>query len=70
MTLLVVAGGAAFFAYMLWRPGAAETPFLALLKPGNRMLAPLWRRVSPGLQAEQDSDDEVDRDLGRLLLLL
>ena len=70
MALLVVAGGAAFFAYMLWRPRTAETPLLVLLKPVNRVLAPLWRIVSPGLQVEQDSDDEISRDAGRLLLLV
>lgn len=70
MAVLVVAGGLAFFAYMLWRPRGAEIPVLALLKSINRALAPLWRRISPGFQDEQDSDDEISRGVGRLLLVL
>jgi hypothetical protein len=66
---LVVAGAIAFFVYVLWRPRRAELPILALLKPVNRILAPLWRKISPGLEADPRSDDEINRDVGRLLLL-
>jgi hypothetical protein len=44
-------------------------PSLRLLKPLNRILAPLWRKVSPGLGDHNGSDDEASRDAGRLLLL-
>jgi hypothetical protein len=70
MGVLVMAGGVAFFVYMLWRPRAAEIPILGLLRPMNRVLAPIWRRISPGLQDEQGSDDEISRDVGRLLLVV
>jgi hypothetical protein len=69
VAVLVVAGALIFFAYMLWRPRLAGIPILHLLKPVDRVLAPLWRRISPGLEADRGSDDEVSRDIGRLLLL-
>ena len=69
MAVLVVAGTLVFFAYMLWRPRRIDIPILRLLKLVNRVLAPLWRAISPGLQAERGSDDEISRDVGRLLLM-
>jgi Patatin-like phospholipase len=68
VTVLVVAGALVFFGYMLWRPRRAAIPILDLLKPVDRVLGPLWRRISPGLRAERDSDDEISRDTGRFLL--
>jgi len=65
---LVVAGALAFLGYTIWRPRRAEIPVLHLLKPINRVLAPLWRKISPGLEAGRGSDDEISRDIGRLLL--
>ena len=70
VAVLVVAGALVFFGYMLWRPRRAEIPILHLLKPVNRVLAPLWRKISPGLEADQGSDDEISRDVGRLLLVV
>jgi hypothetical protein len=69
VAVLVVAGAIVFLGYMLWRPRRAEIPILDWLRPVNRFLAPLWRRLSPGLEADPGSDDEVDHDIGRLLLL-
>ena len=69
VAVLVVAGALVFFGYMLWRPRRAEIPILQLLKPVNRILAPLWRKISPGLEADRGSDDEISRDVGRLLLV-
>ena len=66
--VLVVTGALAFFGYLLWRPRRAELPILRLLKPLNRMLAPVWRKISPGLEADIGSDEAIDRDVGRLLL--
>ena len=66
---LVVAGAVVFFGYTLWRPRRAEIPILHLLKSVNRVLAPLWRKISPGLEADRGSDEEISRDVGRLLLV-
>jgi hypothetical protein len=65
VAVLVVAGAIVFLGYMLWRPRRAEIPILDWLRPVNRFLAPLWRRLSPGLEADPGSDDEVDHDIGR-----
>jgi hypothetical protein len=69
VAVLVVAGAIAFFVYAVWRPLRLELPILRFLKPLNRILAPLWRRVSPGLEDHSGSDNETNRDVGRLLLL-
>ena len=69
VAVLVVAGAGAFFGYVLWRPRRVGLPILRLLKPVNRILAPLWRNISPGLEADRGSDDEINRDVGRLLLV-
>jgi hypothetical protein len=68
VAVLVVAGALVFFGYMLWRPRRAAIPILDLLKPVDRVLGSLWRKISPGLGAERGSDDEISRDIGRLLL--
>jgi hypothetical protein len=60
MAILVILSGLAFFYYVRYRPRGARLPrFL-------RMEA-FWRLMSPG--RSRDSDDELSRDLGRLLLL-
>lgn len=66
---LVVAAAIAFFVYVVWRPLHPELPIPRVLKRLNRTLAPLWRKVSPGLEDARGSDDETSRDAGRLLLL-
>jgi hypothetical protein len=69
MAALVILGAITFSAYMIWRPRDADLPLLRLLKPVNRAIAPIWRKVSPGLELDHGTDDEVSRDVGRLLLL-
>jgi hypothetical protein len=68
VAVLVMAGALVFFGYMLWRPRRAAIPILDLLKPVDRVLGPLWRKISPGLGAERAYDNEISRDIGRLLL--
>jgi hypothetical protein len=69
VALLVVAGGAGFLLYTVKRPRNADLRILSPLKLLNRVLAPLWRRFSPGLADPSGSDEEASRDVGRLLLL-
>jgi hypothetical protein len=69
IALLVVAGAAGFFFYVIKRPRDANMPILRVLKRLNRKLASLWRTISPGLADVRDSDDEASRDLGRFILL-
>jgi hypothetical protein len=68
MTALVIVGAVAFFGYMIWRPRNADLPLLRLLKPVNRAIAPFWRKIAPGLETDR-GDDEISRNVGRLLLL-
>jgi hypothetical protein len=56
-----------FFIYTIKRPRNADMVGLRELKDFNRRLAPLWRRISPGLQLP-DGDADASRNLGRLLL--
>ena len=70
MAIIVIIGAAAFFSYMLWRPYGADLPLLRLLKPVNRLLTPVWRTFSPGLQSDCGTEDELSRDVGRLLLVI
>jgi hypothetical protein len=69
IAVLVVAGAAGFIFYVVKRPRNADAPIIRVLKRLNRILAPLWRLLSPGLADAPGSDDEASRDLGRLLLL-
>lgn len=70
MTALVIVSALGFFGYMIWRPRNADLPILRLLKQFNHVIAPFWRRFSPGLDVDRGTDDEFSRDVGRLLLLL
>lgn len=70
VAVLVLAGAVAFFVYTVKRLRLAEMPILHVLNAINRILAPLWRRTSPGLEADRGSDDEAGRNLGRLLLVV
>jgi hypothetical protein len=69
MAVFVVVGAAGFIFYVIKRPRDADVPVLRELKRRNRKLAPLWRKLSPGLADVLDSDDEASRDVGRLILL-
>jgi hypothetical protein len=66
---LVVAGAFVFIAYALWRPRRSAGPVLELMSSADRIFAPVWRKISPGLEAEGGSGDEISRDIGRLLLM-
>jgi hypothetical protein len=66
LAVLVVLVGAGFF---MKRPRDADIAGLRTLKSFNRRLAPLWRRVSPGVPDRAGSDADASRDVGRFLLL-
>lgn len=63
LAVLVVVGFAVFCVYMVKRD--ADLPILRSIKRFNSKLAPFWNVVSPGLRGP--TDEEADRDLGRLL---
>jgi hypothetical protein len=57
-----------FVVYVLKRNRAAGLEFLRVLKRVNERPALLWWAISPGIPDPPGSDQEADRNLGRLLL--
>jgi hypothetical protein len=68
LAALVVLAAAGFIVYVVKRQRCADLPFLRAVKRLNERLTPLWRAISPGLPDPPGSEEEADRDLGRLLL--
>jgi len=72
LAALVGLAAAGFIVYVVKRDRSADLPFLRAflraVKRLNERLAPLWRAISPGLPDPPGSEEEADRDLGRLLL--
>jgi hypothetical protein len=68
LAVLVVLAAAGFIVYVVKRDRIADLPFLQAVKRLNEWLAPLWRAISPGLPDPPGSEEEANRDLGRLLL--
>jgi hypothetical protein len=67
--VLVVLSAAGFLIYTVRRSRDADIVGLRALKGLNRRLAPLWSRISPGLQLPPQTDADASRNVGRLLLL-
>src|SRR5262249_10496058 len=65
LAALVVLAAAGFLVYVIKRDRTGDLPVLRMLKRLNASLAPLWRGISP---APPGSQEEADRNLGRLLL--
>src|SRR5262249_1137690 len=72
LAALVVLAAAGFIIYLVKRAPIADLPLfrpvLRAVKRLNKRLAPLWRAISPGRPDPAGSEEEADRDLGRLLL--
>ena len=68
LAVLVVLAAAGFIVYVVKRDRIADLPFLQAVKRLKEWLAPLWRAISPGLPDPPGSEEEANRDLGRLLL--
>ena len=68
LAALVVLAAAGFLVYVIKRDRTGDLPVLRMLKRLNASLAPLWRAISPGLADPPGSQEEADRNLGRLLL--
>src|SRR5262249_29027658 len=72
LAALVVLAAAGFIIYVVKRDRIADLPLfrpvLRAVKRLNKRLAPLWRAISPGRPDPAGSEEEADRDLGRLLL--
>src|SRR5262249_24774866 len=67
LAALVVLAAAGFLVYVIKRRRTGDLPVLRMLKRVNASLAPLWRTISPGLADPPGSQQEADRNLGRLL---
>jgi len=65
---LVVVAAVLFLAYTIKRPRNADVVGLKFIKEVNRVLAPVWRHISPG-EREASDEDEADRNVGRFLLV-
>jgi hypothetical protein len=68
LAALVFLAALGFVVYVIKRERAAGLELLRVLKRVNERLAPLWRAISPGIPDPPGSDQEADRNLGRLLL--
>jgi hypothetical protein len=68
LAALVVLAAAGFLVYVVKRDRAGDLPLFRTLKRLNASLAPLWGAISPGLADPPGSQEEADRNLGRLLL--
>src|SRR5215470_3966312 len=68
LAALAVLAAAGFLVYVIKRRRTGDLPVLRMLKRVNASLAPLWRTISPGLADPPGSQQEADRNLGRLLL--
>src|SRR5262249_33724871 len=68
LAVFVVLLAAGFLIYTVARPRNADLPGLRALKDFNRRLAPLWRKISPGLRDQSSADTNASRDVGRFLL--
>jgi len=65
---LVFLAALGFIVYVINRDRNAHLPLFRVLKRVNERLALLWRAISPGIPDPPGSDQEADRNLGRLLL--
>jgi hypothetical protein len=65
---LVLLAALGFIVYVIKRDRNADLPLFRVLKRMNERLALLWRAISPGIPDPPGSDQEADRNLGRLLL--
>jgi hypothetical protein len=70
LAVLVLFGFAGFVLYVQRRNRKADLAFLRAIKAANDRLAPFWRAISPGVPDPPRSQEEADRNLGRLLLTL
>jgi hypothetical protein len=68
LAVLVVLAAAGFLVYVVKRDRTGDLPFVRTVKRLNERLAPLWQAISPGLADPPGSQEEADRNLGRLLL--
>ena len=67
---LVVVAAVLFLIYTIKRPRNADVVGLRWIKKVNRVLAPVWRLISPTAAQAINDEDEEGRNVGRLLLVL
>ena len=70
LAVLVLLALAAFLLYVQKRDRKGDLPFLRAIRNANERLAPFWRAISPGIPDPPRSQEEADRNLGRLLLTI
>jgi hypothetical protein len=70
LAVLVILAGAGFLIYTIKRPRNADIVGLRTLKNLNLRLAPVWRKISPGLRVPESPDADASRNVGRFMLLI